>query len=58
MLQERPNGNVGGGHLWSEPQNRQPMLRPAAAQGNSRQEYPLGAAGNRQVRIRQVLLWG
>ena len=57
MLQERPNGDAGGGHLRGEPQYRQPLLRPLA-QGNPQREHPRNAAGNRRVRARRVLLRG
>ena len=48
MLQERLNGDAGGGHLRGEPQYRQPLLRPPA-QGNPQREHPRGAAGKTSV---------
>ena len=48
MPQERPDGAAGGGHLRSEPQHRQPLLRPFA-QGNLEREHPRGAAGKTPV---------
>ena len=57
MLQERPDGDAGGGHLRREPQHCQPLLRPPA-QGNLEREHPRGAAGNQRVRARRVVLRG
>ena len=48
MLQERLNGDAGGGHLRREPQHHQPLLRPPA-QGNLEREHPRGAAGKTSV---------
>lgn len=39
MLQERPYGDAGGGHLRREQELRQPLLQPAS-QGNPQREHP------------------
>ena len=48
MLQERPDGDAGGGHLRREPQHRQPLLR-SFARGNLEREHPRGAVGKTPV---------
>ena len=55
MLQERPDGDAGGGHLRGEQEHRQPLLQPAA-QGDPQREHPRGGARGRRVRAGRVVL--
>ena len=51
MLQERPDGDAGGGNLRREQEHRQPLLQPSA-QGDPQREHPRG----RRVRAGRVVL--
>ena len=51
MLQERPDGDAGGGNLRREQEHDQPLLQPAA-QGDPQREHPRG----RRVRAGRVVL--
>ena len=55
MLQERPDGDVGGGNLRREQEHRQPLLQPAA-QGDPQRGHPRGEARGRRVRAGRVVL--
>ena len=55
MLQERPDGDAGGGNLRREQEHRQPLLQPAA-QGDPQREHPRGGARGRRVRAGRVVL--
>ena len=55
VLQERPDGDAGGGDLRREQEHRQPLLQPSA-QGDPQRERPRGEEGGRRVRAGRVVL--
>ena len=55
MLQERPDGDAGGGDLRGEQEHGQPLLQPSA-QGDPQREHPRGEEGGRRVRAGRVVL--
>ena len=48
VLQERPDGTAGGGHLRREPKYGQPLLR-SLGQGDFEREHPRGACAESAV---------